>query len=289
MKNKVNLFIVGASKCGTTTLWNMLNHHPDVFMSYPKEPKFFSSRDFHDRYADYEKLFTNVRSEKIIGEATPAYSETIILPEIPERIHSYNPNSKIIYIVREPIERLKSVWRQTLHTGHWYKPFYKDYFDIDVPVMPKNFIRAVYQYPPFIDATKYWTHLNNYRAFFEDKNILLLFFEDLKANPKSVYSNICSFLKIQPVADEAIFEKQNSSRGKKVESSWQVKLRKYKIILRLYRSISKIFNFKLKLQKEIPYEINLSLKEKENIYKELNDEILNILRYGKKNIEYWKQ
>jgi len=287
MKNRPNLFIIGASKCGTTTLWNMLYHHPDVFMSIPKEPKFFSSEDFNVRFDEYEKLFFEVTNEKVIGEATPAYSETTILQEIPKRIYNFNPNAKIIYIVREPIERIKSVWRQTLHTGHWYKPFYKNYFGIDVPLMPKNFAKAIYSYPPFIEATKYWTQLNNYRAFFDDKNILLLFFEDLKANPKSVYSSICTFLDIRDISEEAIFEKKNSSKGKKVERRWVVKLRKKKILLNLYKYISKMLNINLKLQKEIPYEIDLSFEEKENIYKELEDEIFKILQYGKKDMNFW--
>jgi len=288
MQNKPNLFIIGASKCGTTSLWNMLNTHPEVFMSTPKEPVFFSFSNFYERLVEYEKLFAKVSNEKVIGEASPIYSETTLIPQIPERIYNFNPNAKIIYIVRDPIERLKSVWRQTLHTGHWHKQVYKNSCDVEVPLMPKNFIEAVYNYPPYLEATKYWTHLNNYKEYFEDKNILLLFFEDLKNNPKSVYSSICSFLNIQEKLDETIFEKKNSSRGKKIERSWVVKLRQNKSIFKLYKGFSKILKLDLKLQKELKYEIDLTSKEREKIYKKLEDETIKILQYGNKDIKFWK-
>ena len=288
MQNKPNLFIIGASKCGTTSLWNMLNTHPEVFMSTPKEPVFFSFSNFYERLVEYEKLFAKVSNEKVIGEASPIYSETTLIPQIPERIYNFNPNAKIIYIVRDPIERLKSVWRQTLHTGHWHKQVYKNSCDVEVPLMPKKFIKAVYNYPPYLEATKYWTHLNNYKEYFEDKNILLLFFEDLKNNPKSVYSSICSFLNIQEKLDETIFEKKNSSRGKKIERSWVVKLRQNKSIFKLYKGFSKILKLDLKLQKELKYEIDLTSKEREKIYKKLEDETIKILQYGNKDIKFWK-
>jgi len=57
---------------------------------------------------------------------SPIYSETKLMPEIPKRIYDYNPNAKIIYIVKNPIERLKSVWRQTLFNEHNYNNMYKN-------------------------------------------------------------------------------------------------------------------------------------------------------------------
>lgn len=287
-QNIPNLFIIGAAKCGTTTLWNMLASHPDVFMSVPKEPSLFSFSDYKSKLDDYENLFAKVKDEKIIGEASVIYSQTTVIPNIPERIHKYNKDAKIIYIVREPIERLKSVWRQSLHTGHWYRQVYKIYSDIEVPLMPKNFLDAVFEYPAFLEATKYWTHINNYRSFFEDKNILLLFFEDLKTDPESTLKRICSFLDIQYLTEKHFFEVKNSSRGKKVERNWVVQLRKIKILNKLYKKIYKIFKLNLSLQKEIKYEIDFPLKEKEKVYKILNKEIYEILQYGKKDVDFWK-
>lgn len=287
MQNKPNLFIIGGAKCGTTSLWHMLNSHPEVFMSYPKEPNFFSFSDYKERLNKYENLFANVSNEKIIGEASPIYSQTILVPQISKRIYDYNPNAKIIYIVREPIDRLKSLWRQTLHTGHWYKQVPKLNSDLEIPLMPKNFIKAVYQYPAFLPSLKYYTHLNNYRTYFKDENILLLFFEDLKNDPKSLYLGITNFLNIQEFSDDTSFLKKNDSKKKKMERSWVVKLRQNKLIYKLYKDLSKTLKLKISLQKEIKYEVELSITEKEKIYKILEDERENILRYGGKDINFW--
>lgn len=285
---KPNLFIIGASKCGTTSLWHMLKQHPDVFLSTPKEPLFFSFNNYQVNLDWYEKLFNKVKTEKFIGEASPIYSETTLIPELPQRIHDYNSEAKIIYIVREPIDRLKSVWRQTLSTGHWQKPVYKKYCDIEVPIMPKDFIKAVYGYPSYIEATKYWTNLNNYRKFFNDKNILLLFFEDLKTNPQNFYSKVCTFLNIEPNIDATIFEKKNDSKGKTMERIFFAQLKQNKIV----KYISEPFLKKNKLnlsffRKTIPYEVKLNDKQKDEILATLKKETTNILKYGEKPSDFW--
>jgi len=285
---KPNLFIIGASKCGTTSLWYMLKQHPDVFLATPKEPLFFSFSNYQDNLKWYEGLYNNVKMEKIIGEASPVYSETTLIPEIPQRIYDYNSEAKIIYIVREPIDRLKSVWRQTLSTGHWHKLVYKKYCDIDVPIMPKDFIKAVYEYPSYLEATKYWTNLNNYREFFNEKNILLLFFEDLKTNPQKLYSKVCSFLNIEPHIAKTNFEKKNDSKGKTMERIFFAKLKNTKLI----KYIFKLFLIKIKLnsnllRKKIPYEVKLNRKQRDEIITILKKETTNILYYGKKPLDFW--
>jgi len=287
MKNKVNLFIIGASKCGTTSLWHMLNNHPEVFMSTPKEPRFFSFSNYLKRIEWYESLFENVSNETIIGEATPTYSETTLIPEIPLRIHQYNPNAKIIYIVREPISRLKSVWRQTLSTGHWYKHVYKNYTDTMVPLMPKKIEDAIFQYPPFIEACKYWTHLNNFRNYFDDQNILLLFFEDLKSDPAKVYYEMCRFLGITSQADKTIYEKKNTSEGKTMDLSWVAYLKRSNVLQIIAQSLKK-FGLKITMPREsINYEIKINHSAQNEINNILKIEKKNILSFGNKPLNFW--
>jgi len=286
---KPNLFIIGASKCGTTSLWHMLNLHPDIFMSEPKEPWFFSFSDYEKRLDWYHNLFKNVKNEKIIGEASPIYSETTLIPELPERIFRFNPDAKIIYIVREPIDRLKSAWRQTLYSGHWYKEAYKNYTDVKVNPMSKKFKKAVFSYPAFLEATKYHTHLNNYRKYFSDDKILLLFFEDLKTDPKGLYKIICSFLQVPYVFKEQIFEKKNSSNQKKMVRKWVLQLKKYKEIQSIYSWIKEKTGFKANIgTKSIKYEIRVSKKIEKKIYDYLQSEIEGILSYGNKTVNFWK-
>ena len=121
-----NLFIVGAQKSGTSALAAWLTEHPQVFMSFPKEPGFlcFSERGY--RYNDgygklapaseyvvndklaYEKLFAAAKKQHaVLGEASTWY---FAMPGMAERIASYSQNAKIVVILRNPVERAYSAW-----------------------------------------------------------------------------------------------------------------------------------------------------------------------------------
>jgi len=290
MNRKVNLFIIGASKCGTTSLWSMLNNHTDVYMSQPKEPFFFSFSDYNSKYEDYYKFFERVENEKYMGEATPIYSETTLIPDLPNRLHKYNPDAKIIYLVRNPLDRLKSVWRQLLYRGHDRKKAYENYCDIDVPMMPDSFNKAIYEYPNFIEATKYWTHLKNYLKFFPKENLGVFFFEDLKDNPKSFFKDVCDFLEIDNYFIDEMSEVKNKSKGRKRDSDLMYKLKKNKTILKVGSLIKEKFNLSSDLfRKEIEYEgVTINGEEKNKILKILDPEIEGILNYKNKPSDFWK-
>ena len=107
---KVNTFIVGAPKAGTTSLHYYLNQHADVSMSSVKEPNFFSSKEVEslfynskciDDSNDYHGLFSKEKRQ-IIGEASVSY---LYYEKVPNRIHDYNSEAKIIIMLREPVER----------------------------------------------------------------------------------------------------------------------------------------------------------------------------------------
>jgi len=145
MKNSlVNLFLIGASKCGSTFVHDILGQHPNIQMSFVKEPCVFYDKDYKSKISIYLKIFPDCEYVLYKGESSPIYSETTVCPEIPKRIHSYNSEAKILYLVRSPYSRLKSVWRQTVSTGHWAE---RKYYDI---LMPSDFEKAVFEYPPFL-------------------------------------------------------------------------------------------------------------------------------------------
>lgn len=119
-ENKVNLFIIGAPKCGTTALATYLNSHNEIFMSSPKEPHFFSSK-FKDWFykaeslEQYLALFSNSNdSHKILGEASVLYlydSSALI------KIYDYNPDAKIVVMLRNPIDLAYSWHSQAVYNG----------------------------------------------------------------------------------------------------------------------------------------------------------------------------
>lgn len=115
-RRKVNLFIIGAQKAGTTALHAYLAGHPDIFMSERKELHFFDddSRDWSNPdFFDLEKHFL-CKKVAIYGEATPIY---LYWPNCLERIKAYNPDARLIVLVRHPAYRAFSHWKMETVRG----------------------------------------------------------------------------------------------------------------------------------------------------------------------------
>ena len=117
---KPNLFIVGQPKSGTTALHQFLGQHPEIYMSSIKEPHFFCA-DFHlesdraygkQRFYDfrsesaYLQLFSKAKNVKIAGESSTNYLYSQVAAE---KIYNFNPDAKIIIVLREPAQFLYSL------------------------------------------------------------------------------------------------------------------------------------------------------------------------------------
>ena len=114
-----NFFLVGASKSGTTSLAHALGDHPEIFMSQPKEPNFFNRIDHFERIdsaslRSYLSIFDQVQNEKVIGEASVAYLSS---EKAPRNICSFSPNAKILISLRNPLERIVSMYEMYVRHG----------------------------------------------------------------------------------------------------------------------------------------------------------------------------
>lgn len=117
----VNFLIVGTQKGGTTALANFLSQHPEICFAPQKEVHFFDSPQFQDSTApetwhtEYFKAFPNYKNQPLIGEATPIY---MYGTQIAQRIHRYNPSIKLIFLLRDPLQRALSQYRMELQRGN---------------------------------------------------------------------------------------------------------------------------------------------------------------------------
>lgn len=112
-----NFFIVGAPKCGTTALSEYLREHPAVFLSRPKEPNYFAEDLPGIRYAttlrEYQRLFQNRKPRhKAVGEASVWYLYSSVALQ---RIHSYNKDARIIVMLRNPVDMIRSLHGNMLY------------------------------------------------------------------------------------------------------------------------------------------------------------------------------
>ena len=105
---RVDFLIAGVQKGGTFSLYRLLERHPEISLSKSKEVHFFDdegSIGLAPRYGQYHRNFPRWRQGQVRGEATPIY---IYWPEALERIRAYNPDIKLILLLRDPIERTYS-------------------------------------------------------------------------------------------------------------------------------------------------------------------------------------
>ena len=114
-----NLFVAGVPKAGTTSLFHYLALHPDVFPSSRKEPGFFHPFKIKDMDANleaYKKFFTGHSGQRYAIEATPGYFYGG--KETANAINKYSPKSKVIIVLRNPVERVFSFYKYKKSLGH---------------------------------------------------------------------------------------------------------------------------------------------------------------------------
>lgn len=198
-----NFFVIGAEKAGTTSLCELLSQHPDVFFSQPKEPSFFMCPCGEWQSLQwYESLFASAGGCTAVGEGSTTYSKCQTHPGTARRIAEYAPDARIIYIVRHPLRRLESQWIQRR--------------SMSLPTH-RSFAAAVQKDRVLLDASLYWRNLSVYRDHFDDSRILVLFLEDMKANPSATLQSCFEFLQVDPDIALVDLNRVRNSRDEKRE------------------------------------------------------------------------
>lgn len=180
--------IPGANKSGTSYVAKMLGQHKDIFMSYSKEPSFFSTHkkfgQYHRGPKFYQKNFSGYRGEREIGEASTVYMYD---PKSPELLKRHLGQIRLIFILRDPIERVYSNYWQSVKGGLKLPRF-------------ENFIRTGNPHAKeLIYVSRYDLHLKRYFEYFPEKRVLILFFDDLVSDPRKFFSAITKFLDLPSI------------------------------------------------------------------------------------------
>ena len=173
-----NFIIIGAMKAGTTSLHRYLDYHPDIYMSTPKEINYFC---FHlNRGKEwYESHFP---SGKICGESSPNYSKWAVTPEA---IKAYNHKLKLIYILRNPVDRFISECNHVQVDPIEILTEVRDNV-FSTPINKQIFRNGLYGF-----------HLRNFLSYFPKDQIHICLFEDLKNEPKKVLASIFEFIGVE--------------------------------------------------------------------------------------------
>ena len=226
MKSKLpNFLIVGAAKCGTSSLHNYLNQHPDIFMPTftdeglkVKEPRFLIKEKVQERlpkgiwnYEDYKSLFDNVTNEIAIGESTVLY--LYYHNEAIKNIKKYlEEDVKIIIMLRNPIDRAYSAYSFASRTPQENQPFKealinaRERFDKDETLSPMILYKELGLYYKMVKA---------YMENFKDVHVIL--YDDFVLQTDLEVSRVFDFLNIINT-NEINTDKVINSGGKKWNS-----------------------------------------------------------------------
>lgn len=188
---KVNLFIVGTPKAGTTSLHHYLNEFPEILMSIRKEPDFFSDREIQEQglyygtsrintLSKYNSLFSSWIDESIIGEASVSY---LFYPDVPERIKLYNDNSKIIIMLRNPIERAFSHYLMDYRLGLTSNSFEEE-FDK----------KTTLNFQQYFLLGNYFHQVKRYLDIFGKENVHIIWYSNFKEKTENELNKVISFL-----------------------------------------------------------------------------------------------
>lgn len=176
----------GFSKCGTTTLAELLGLHPAVLLPTKLEPWFFSAPNYLDLWPWYTSLFPQAERFAAVGDDSTNYTSSLVIEDVVGRLAGYYPDVKLLFLARDPAARIESSFREFHHSGPW--------FAVDAPF---TLHEAMDEFPQLIRDTCYADLIDTYRRAFPDEQIKVVFFEDLVTSPQNTLDACFEFLGVQ--------------------------------------------------------------------------------------------
>jgi hypothetical protein len=202
-----DFFIVGHQKCGTTALYRMLQEHPQIYMPAEKEPRFLipelRARPRNGRtpkrpttMEGYLRLFAPAEPGQISGEASPQY---LRYPHVPAAIAELRPDAKIIALLREPADFLRSFHGQMLHNRIETEKSFQKAMELEPARrrgerFPRGCNRKSWLL--YSDHIRYAEQLGWYHERFPREQVLVLLYEDYRRDNEAVVREVLRFLEV---------------------------------------------------------------------------------------------
>ena len=179
--------VIGAMKAGTVSLRHYLDEHPDVFLGRGGkfgEPNFFIAEDNWPRGRGwYESLFDGVGRAAAIGECSPSYTMAPAFRGVPERMAQVVPDARLVYVVRDPIARMQSMYMHQVSAGRERRP-------AEVALLDDRYLRP----------SLYGFQLAAFLDHFDRSQVLVIASEVLRDKPREALSVVFDHLAVDPAA-----------------------------------------------------------------------------------------
>jgi hypothetical protein len=198
-----NLIVIGAQKCGTSGLHSWLDAHPQIAMSKPKELNFFiEARNWH-RGLDWYARHFDPRVE-VRGESSPNYTTYPRHPGVPERMHSVVPNAKLVFLIRDPLERI---------AAHWVHNYAKR--------REKGDLLTTLAYPrtSYVVRSQYHMQLEQFLSFYPLERILILQQSELRRDRHATLRRVFEFVGVDSEFEDREFDRERHATAGKRRAS----------------------------------------------------------------------
>ncbi|MBF0274562.1 MAG: sulfotransferase [Nitrospinae bacterium] len=197
---KPNFFIVGAPKCGTTALNDYLKQHPNIFIPHKKELHYFGTdldfkyKHFSRNRAQYLANFSLAKDEKMLGEASVWYLFSKLAAK---EIKDFNPSSKIIVMLRNPVDMLYSQHSQFFFDGN------EDIINFEEALEAEEERKKGNKIPKTVglieglfyrETIRYAEQVKRYFELFGRENVHIIIFDDFRNDTAAVYKKTLDFL-----------------------------------------------------------------------------------------------
>lgn len=229
---KPTFLVLGAAKCGTTSLCTALERHPEIFLSRPKEPRFFESE--YDRGLEYywQKYYAGWRGEPVVGEGR-VYN--LYLSFVPERIRESLPHARLVAVLRDPVQRAYSHWWHRVTRGYEQRGFAETVRqELQEAATGAQFQAArdpaAWQQNSFpgaqpteadarevryLEMGYYAEQLSRYRRLFPGNQVRVVIFEDMVERPGPTLLELLEFLGADPDRGAAGLPSRNAALGRR--------------------------------------------------------------------------
>ncbi len=176
-----DFIIIGATRCGTTSIYSYLRRHPMIYMPPVKEPRFFNYE--YERGDEwYRSLFRDGCNAQVRGEATTSYTHWPHVVDVPERMSRLVPNVKLIYIMRHPVERT-----------------YSHYIVYAWSQLSLTLEEALVRDPVIVEASMYIRQIVQFLRYFSREQSLCLIYDDFKNHPSEILGKIQRFVGVDEI------------------------------------------------------------------------------------------
>ncbi|MCB9506508.1 MAG: sulfotransferase domain-containing protein [Myxococcales bacterium] len=199
------LIVIGAMKCGTSTLHQHLRLHPQISMSRVKELDFFVSERTWPKGVEWYRSRFDARAA-VRGESSPNYTKWPKFDGVPARMHSVAPDAKLVYLMRDPIDRIVSHYRHNVSHGRETRP-------VDVALTepgPNN----------YVTSSSYWLQISKFLEFYAPEQLRLFELRELNSEPRRVVRELCEWVGVDAAFDHAGLDRihhSSSDKGRPTE------------------------------------------------------------------------